>query len=142
MLVVLRTLEILAIFVAAGLPLNLVLRPCCRERYDALLLLAPISGLALLTIYGFFFVGLGRPIRDGVIPFWIVMAIVWLAVLATYGRKAFARLFASRAGLQRLAWPGSVLVAGLIVIGFFVLPFLRNPSLVLWHYSGTDGYFY
>lgn len=141
MLVVLRTLEILAIFVAAGMPLNLALKPASYGRFDARLLLAPTSGLALVTIYAFFFLGLGQPIRDGVVPFWIGIALVWSVVLARYGRKLVTYL-SSRIELRRLALPGALLLACLIAAIFFLLPFLSNPKLVFWHYSGTDGYFY
>lgn len=132
---------ILGIFVAAGLPLNLLLRPPTYGRFDARLLLAPTSGLAVTTIYAFFLVGLGQPIRNGTVAFWAFLGAAWLMVGVRYGKHATKWL--SHRPKASMAAVASMVACGSLIIGvFFLLPFFRDSSLVFWHYSGSDGYFY
>src|SRR5207244_12555025 len=85
-LVVLRTAELLGIFLVAGLPLTLLLLPSGeygRKRLpvSGRLLLAPATGFALFALYTSVFYALGEPVEPHITLFYGLAAVLWLLLL-------------------------------------------------------------
>ena len=146
MTVILRTLEILALFGILGLPVNLLLltridRPPGRWRVSARLLLAPVTGLAVFTVFTGFFYATSRPIVTSIPWFWLLLGALWLTVLLLWWRSA-PRRFPFRPGWRCTLSSGLVAVGLVVVLEINFRPFVQNPDLVFWHYAGSDGYMY
>jgi len=146
MTVILRTLEILALLGVLGLPVNLLLltridRPPGRWRVSARLLLAPVTGLAVFTVFTGFFYATARPIVASIPWFWWLLGGLWLAALLAWWRSA-PRRFPFRPGWRSALSHGLVAVGLVVVLEINFRPFVQDPDRVFWHYAGSDGYMY
>lgn len=144
--VILRMLEILALFGTLGLPVNLLLLtridgPPGRWRVSARLLLAPVTGLAVFTVFTGFFYATSRPIVAAVPWFWLLLGVLWLTVLLIWWCSA-PRCFPFRPGWRSALSHGLVALVLVVVLAMYLQPFIKNPDLVFWHYAGSDGYMY
>ncbi len=146
MTVILRTLEILALLGVLGLPVNLLLltridRLPGRWRVSARLLLAPVTGLAVFTVFTGFFYATSRPIVTSIPWFWLLLGVLWLAALLAWWRSV-PRRFPFRPGWRSTLSHGLVAVGLVLVLEINFRPFVQNPDRVFWHYAGSDGYMY
>lgn len=146
MLVVLRSLEILLLFGALGLPVTMVLLSGAKFSSEkggisTPVLLAPLTGFVVFILICSAHFALGGPVNAATGSFWPLLAGFWLVL-------AVIRFRRTPRGLRgwRFSQPGSAhfwTLGGLVlVLGIYLLPFLRNQDLVHWHYAGTDGYMY
>ncbi len=142
MAVALKTAEILLLFGALGLPVNLlwlgqVDRAHHRRTLSGRLLLAPVTGLAIFAVYTVFFFAAGAPVAEAVVFLPLLVTLAWAAF---YFFRPARRLPLLR-GTRLPDW----LMAGAglsVVLLFYLWPFLKNPALVFWHHAGTDGFMY
>lgn len=146
MTVILRTLEILALLGVLGLPINLLLltridRAPGRWRVSARLLLAPVTGLAVFTVFTGFFYATSRPIVTSIPWFWLLLGVLWITLLLIWWRSA-PRSFAFRPGWRSTLSHVLIVVGLMMVLAINLRPFIQNPDLVFWHYAGSDGYMY
>jgi hypothetical protein len=150
MIVLFRTLEILAIFSLLGVPFSLFFLPRIRTRettrwVSARFLLAPATGFAVFAIYTSIFFATRHPVAHAVTAFWPLLIALW--IVGAIGYRHFAPHLFSAVSFPRPRWNAvvahvCVILGLLLVLALHLWPFLQNPALVFWHYGGSDGYMY
>ena len=142
MIVITRTLEIVGLFSALGLPLNLLLLPRTTGPHKVCvrLLLAPATGLAMVVAYTGWFFAIRRPVVAGLPFIWFLATALWMAAGADLWRRHALRR--NRVSIRTTLLHGLTLLCLFMVMGCYLWPFWQRPDLVFWHYAGTDGYGY